>query len=208
MSEIKLHRFHCANLTIDGKAYRVERIGKGRYSTAWRSGDTVFVQTSEKDYGKELLCYLSGTPHLPTIEAIGSHGAYNWYKMPFYRKLTTRSTGAWADFRYLQELQKTAEQMARRTVGFRNDDHYPHICNHNLVELVEGAPILAPRYSDSLAKLSDWCCNYGQSWLIETLQPRNCAVDSHGELILLDPVFDLAELRADQDRKAKAARGY
>lgn len=204
---MKLKPIRAAILTLNnGTEAHVERIGKGRYSTAWKNGSAVYVQTHEKDYGKELLCQITGKAHLPVIEHIGTEGIYNWYKMPLYQKLTAKQKEAWLDYRHLQGLQKESFSEERAAVGWRGDINPASVNDRFLDKVRQDVHLVNSHYDAAIESLVEWCSNYGETWLIEELQARNCAVDANGELILLDPVFDLAEVRADQKRKSERAQ--
>lgn len=206
---IKLKRIQAAILTLpDGQTVHVERIGRGRYSTAWKNGTSVYVQTHEKDLGKELLCNISETPHLPLITHLETSGIYNWYKMPLYQKLTAKHKEAWADFRHLQRLQDSAFKEERAVIGYGKESNPANVNSLFLSKVEEDVHLTESGYADAIGALGSWCGSYGGTWLIERLQARNCAVDAHGRLILLDPVFDLAEVRAEQEKRRKRARGY
>ncbi len=203
---MKLKRIIAGILTLDdGTDVHIERIGSGRFSTAWKNGTAVYVQTHEQDYAKELLGHLRGTPHLPDVERIGEIGIHNWYRMPLYQKLTAAHKRAWQDFKKLKQLRLDASAAEQRRNGQNYREFSPARVNDLFAEMVEGDAGLTT-YGDSIRALADWCATYGESWLIEEFQPRNCVVDGDGKLILLDPVFDLAIIQAEQERRMKKHR--
>lgn len=185
-----------AELTLpDGSTVEVERIGRGRYTTAWRNCSSVYLQTNERDYGKEIVSRLCDkhNPHIPACEQLEApDSVHNWYKMPWYKPLTAKSGKAWEDFKALKHMWEDA----RRANGYdpkRTDDQDAYDTNAGFVELVEGATYLDEPLKEAVRLLVDECCNYG-TYTIE-ISKRNCAVDGAGNLILLDAVFDLAEVR-------------
>lgn len=187
-------------LTLDnGESIHVERIGKGWYSTAWKNGSNVYVQTHEDDNAKELLSHLD-YPHLPKVEYLAHAGIYRWYRLPLYSKLTAAHKKAWADYKRLKTLHY--EAFAAEMRGSGRDELDPQAVNYHLAELVENVPDLH-RLGESIRALADACINYGRGWYIEPFQARNCAVDAGGELILLDPVYDYDLLRAKQIRERR-----
>jgi len=197
-----------ALLTLqDGTEVEVERIGRGRYSTAWRNCQNVYLQTNEKDYGKELISRVAEekNPHIPACVQLDwqdGNAPYRWYRMPLYQPLTAKSVRAWEDFKAL----KQAREDAQRSLPYdqkRTDDADVHEVNAKFVELVEDATYLSETLKEAVRLLVEECQNYG-AYTIE-ISKRNCAVDAEGNLILLDPVFDLAEVRS-QWRKQRAAR--
>lgn len=205
---MKIERIHAAILTLDsGEKARVERIGRGRYSTAWSNGSSVYVQTHEDDHAKEILSRITDK-HLPQVEFVESTGIYNWYKMPLYQPLKSTCKRAWADFKALKQLRLDAFNSVRLdktdkrewdtgTIGRR--------INESFQDMVDGHAAISAEYSDTIRHLVDWCATYGEGWLIEELQPRNCVVDPDGNLILLDPIFDLCLLRQEQNKRLERA---
>jgi hypothetical protein len=181
----------------------VQRIGKGRYTTAWRNCSNVYLQTNEKDYGKEIVCRASreGNPHIPACTQLDSaESVHNWYKMPLYQPLTAKSGKAWEDFKALKQMWEDA----RRSVSYdarRSDDQDVYATNAAFGELVEDATYLDEQMKEAVRILLDECTNYS-TYTIE-ISKRNCAVDNAGNLILLDAVFDLAEVRAQWRKRTR-----
>jgi hypothetical protein len=198
-----------AELTLpNGDKVEVERIGKGRYTTAWRNCSSVYLQTNEKDYGKEIVCRAahSKNPHIPVCTQLESEGSmYNWYKMPLYQPLTAKSGKAWQDFKVLKQMWEDA----RRSIGYdpkRTDEQDVYATNAAFGELVDDSTYLDESTKEAVRILLDECGNYG-TYTIE-ITKKNCAVDGEGNLILLDAVFDLAEVRSQWKKKQQQARYY
>ncbi len=194
-----------AALTLpNGETVEVERIGKGRYTTAWRNCSNVYLQTNEKDYGKEIVARLRDehNPHLPACEQLdSSESVHNWYRMPLYKPLTAKAGRAWDDYKVLHETWEDA----RRAVGYkpgRTDDQDVYETNAKFGELVDDATYLSGPLKEAVRLLLDECANYG-TYTIE-ITKKNSAVDESGNLILLDAVFDLAEVRSQWKKKRSA----
>lgn len=209
---------HKAILTLpDGKTVEVERIGRGRYTTAWANGSHVYLQTSEKDYSKEILDNLGHggrTPYIPDCRRLGDFaGPYRLYSMPKYRKVTAKETPeAWRLLRRLEALREEAFTMARKReprnlTGYAINDAFREL----LDDTETGVGTLAPEdlpagLITALRLLLDEASNYGE-YTIE-FRRANVAADAKGQLVLLDPLFDMAELRKDQDARLHKARRY
>jgi len=182
----------------DGTQVEVERIGKGRYTTAWRNCSSVYLQTHEKDSGKEIVCRLaefSRNPHIPDCKRLDGddNQIHNWYRMPLYKPLTAKSGRAWEDFKFLRQVREES----RRSLGYntkRTDDEEAYMLNDSFRQYVDDSTYLSDSIKEAVDQLLNECSNFG-AYTIE-ITKKNCAVDADGNLILLDAVFDLAEIRA------------
>lgn len=194
-----------AMLTLDtGTAVEVEKLGKGRYTMAWRSVSNpavVYLQVSDRDNSKELLSHLDGV-HIPKLEQCGQFTAEETlYRTQFYEPLTASNRPAWNLFKV---LQRYAEQALREAQPKYNERLNVQRVNEDFASLVEEDDALPQSIRDDVRALVNWACSYGE-YLIE-ISKRNLAVDGE-TLILLDPVFDYAEVeRANQEAKRRAER--
>jgi hypothetical protein len=207
---VKLQKLHRALLTLDdGQTVEVERIGKGRYTTAWANGSHVYLQTDERDASKEMLAHLAvepRNPHIPDCRYVGMLERHKVYTMPKYRKVTARDTReAYAQLRRLIAMRDKAYTLAIKARGCKFDGYDINNEFRELLENGEGAS-LPETLRDALTQLLDEAENYGE-YTVE-FRRANVAADEAGTLILLDPLFDLAEVRTDSQQRAKAARGY
>lgn len=212
-----LKPLHRAILTLpDGKAVEVERIGRGRYTTAWANGSKVYLQTSEKDYSKEILENLRREPHIPDCQRLGDFsGPYRLYSMPKYRKVTARETPeAWRQLKTLIEVREEAWILAckrnshwRAATGYEINEAFSELLDDIEAGVGKVEPdALPPELVASLRLLLDEAASYGE-YAIE-FRRANVAADKSGRLILLDPLFDMAEVRQDSERRLRKARGY
>ena len=107
-----------AILTLpDGTEKQVSKLGRGRYTTAWQNCTSVYLQTHEKDSGKEIACRLQNlrATSYSRLQTFGIAGdsIYNWYQMPLYRPLTAKAGKAWEDFKLLKSLIEDARRSYR-----------------------------------------------------------------------------------------------
>lgn len=208
--DITIRRVNVYKLLLPGNVtVTTERIGKGRFCTAYLAEDnhTVYlsVNTDRGDHSKEMLIGLQGLPHIPVIEEIGTHGANKVYKTVRYNApLRAIARRAWKDYRILAKAQNehyTTECNLSRSQN-RQLDFYAINCA--TVHSTRGK--VAATVTETLENLADAAANYG-SYLFE-FAARNLASDDSGELILLDPVFDWESVRRESDARMKKVRGY
>jgi len=194
-----LAKLHKAVLTLgNGDTVEVERIGKGRFTTAWADSTWVYLQTHESDYAKEILEGLNGCTHIPETEALGGFDGsapYRLYRQPRYRKLRAKlHPAAWADFRALEVcLRDAVIAWTAKGPQYTSWAQYQRQQSIYLVQMF-AENVEASGVRDSLKRtvraLADETANYGGSWSVEICR-RNLAVHpDRDELILLDPVFD------------------
>jgi hypothetical protein len=205
---------HKANLTLpDGKTVEVERIGRGRYTTAWANGSRVYLQTHEKDFSKEILSAIPRNPHIPECEHLGGFsGPFRLYSMPLYRKVTARDTPeAWRHLRCLEALREEADGLARQRArlvdGYALNDAVRAILD-DMEAGVGTLPSEALPWElfEAVRSLLDEAANYGE-YTVE-FSRRNVAADARGRLVLIDPLFDMAEVRQSREGALRKARGY
>jgi hypothetical protein len=191
MVTLKTHVKVTGTLTLDnGETVEVERIGKGRFSTAWRNCAHVYLQTKENDYGKEMYSHLSPNKHLPAIEYAGEFGhTYKLYKAPLYQPLTAKHKQAWADFKTLQGIWESA-QIASRAKWNGPLAYRVLIVRQTFRDLTNDATYLSDDLKDAVNQLLDACENYGDTWTLEVVKKNSCVSES-GDLILLDYIFDM-----------------
>jgi len=186
-----------------GNPWPCEYLGKGHFSTCWKSTNTigervVFTLTNSEDYGKEILARtinasdLDKRKHLPVVKREGDLNDKTVYKMPLYSKLTAKHKMAWAQAKMLRTL---FDQVRREFLNNCNHE-YEHLYRYRSIEICqEFVNQLVPgQLADALQALLDTMCDYGSSMLFE-FPTRNLCVDSEGRLILLDIIFDTEKVR-------------
>lgn len=191
-----------ALLTLpDGSAVEVDYIGKGRYTTAWRNSHYVYLQTHEKDASKKILTTLRSekSPHLPVVELLGfMRPVYHLYRSPLYQPLTAKSRNAWATFKRIAKHFNETRSEVNRRMGYGRD-YDANTFNEVLCEALANDDEISPEIYHAVRQLTDEAANYGE-YQIE-ITKKNSAVDAEGNLILLDPLFDLTEVRSYWKRR-------
>lgn len=208
---ITLKPIKSAILTIGHETRTVHRIGSGRYCTAWKNGTgDVWLQVHEKDSSKDILASLEPNPHLPRVERLGyfdGNSPYKLYKSVEYMPLTAKHKRAWEMYKVLHMVWNRV----RFTPGAHIVSPIQSVDKdaQDIKENFRGA--VEEQYGDShildaVDALIRESYNYG-AYTIE-ITKKNCAVDQDGNLILLDPLFDLAEVRDALNKALKRNRGY
>lgn len=198
----------CAILTVHDKEYHVERIGRGRYTTAWRNGAAcVWLQVHEKDLSKDALADCPSNPHLPKCERFDwfdGSTPFRLYREPLYQPLMASAKTAWRDYKALAFLWNNARiaEMNKftwrdpRTISARTSDF-----NRTFDDMVASSPHVPETLRDAVEILVRAAADYGD-YRIE-ITKKNCAVGAEGQLILLDPLFDAAEVARAWDARIK-----
>jgi hypothetical protein len=199
--DITLKPIKSALLTIDSVERTVHRIGQGRYCTAWKNGTgQVWLQVNEKDFSKEILAHLTESlphnPHLPKVKYVGDFSVYRLYQSPQYFPLTAKSKDAWNMFKALSSAWNTVKFVSHFPPRSAYDDAAAikdKFCA-KVAELFPDSPIY-----EAVDALVTQSYNYG-AYTIEVTK-KNSAVDAVGNLVLLDPLFDLQEIRDAMNKK-------
>jgi len=202
-----IRKLHGAVITLDdGSTVQVERIGRGRYTTAWRDGHHVYLQTKDGEYSKDILAALSGTRHIPTTEELGwgdDDAPWRLYRQPLYRRLTKRDfPNAYRQWKSLAEAREAAFK------DVRGPNWRGHDLNARTLEIAQASPNVDESVRETLQALIDKACDYGHNYCMEFNQGNMAVHPERDELILLDPLFDLDEVRASQMATLKKHRGY
>ena len=175
-----------------GEELKADYLGKGRYSTAYRSGDSVYLITDPKDYSKEIASSFKVMAHLPECNFLGFVGERRLYRMPYYERLTKREyPRAWRQFISIRDL-----------VNRLNPDYimqgYPN--GYGLIIAVSESPDIHPEMALAVEEMARIACNYGASWPLEVAK-RNVGVDALGNLVLMDCLFDVEKIRRESMRR-------
>jgi len=185
-------------ITVDGTTAPMAFLGRGFFTTAWKDleGSVTLISS---DPLKEALALFAdqSLPHVPKIERLecdrpdGSQA----YRMPYYERLTAKHKEAWRIYR---GLEKAWTSMACKP------PHEPRLAIDKsekiLDDLIVAAEVPAS-VTGALRSMLDAASNYGSGIALE-FAPRNLAVDSEGNLILLDVMFDAERIAEYQRKKA------
>lgn len=199
---------------------KVEQIGKGRFCTAYRSlahTSVVYLVVKEEagDYSKHILGDCTGS-YFPELERLGDCGDRTVYRTRYYERLTAKHKHAWAEFKRLAAARETAWQEITRKQAKNNHNTPMHVfgvdvANRTIEIICEqgrlGAIGTNGAMIDALEQLVNSMSNYGSSYTFE-FAARNLAVNDHGRLVLLDPVFDLETIAKDHAARLKRAQRH
>jgi hypothetical protein len=195
----------------------------------------VFVFSGFEVVDKELLAMAldaaPNNPHLPKVERFGNVGDMNVYVMPLYNSPFRKadSPEGWKDFSAIKKCREQAwRDISQRGTTYREEyappiggifaggirrvgrppdmTHRGYDVNVATVECAKASGV-RPAVVEALDVLTDTASNYGASQVFE-FAPRNLATDDEGNLVFLDPLFDMEQLerqRAEARRRAAAA---
>jgi hypothetical protein len=185
----------------------VAQLGRGRYTIAWQDvcdPSIVYLQVNDKDKSKELLSRLEG-PHIPKLEHCGVFDAEETlYRTQFYTPLTAKNRAAWELFKVLKGYAETAFRQNQPQGFGRQEPLNIQRVNEDFASMVEESDELPQSIRDDVRGLVHWAGSYGD-YVIE-IAKRNLAVDGE-TLILLDPVFDHADIKqTHREAVARAER--
>ena len=194
----------------------------------------VFVFSGAEVVDKELLAMAldaaPNNPHLPKVERFGNVGDTNVYVMPLYNSPFRKadSPQGWKDFSAIKKCREQAwRDISQRGTTYREEyappiggifaggtrrvgrppdmTHRGYDVNFATVECAKASGV-RPAVVEALEALMDTASNYGASQVFE-FAPRNLATDDEGNLVFLDPLFDMERLerqRAEARRRAGA----
>jgi hypothetical protein len=211
---------------------RVKQIGKGSFTTAYvevdaptpgnraqtaesRAQPRVFLVASDEVVDKELLAAAHDeaprNPHLPRVEKFGyTSDDQTVYVMPLYRAPLRKadSPEGWRDFSILKKCREQAwSEVSKSARGLGAMTHRGYDVNEATLACAEASGV-RPAVLEALRALVDTASNYGASQVFE-FAARNLATDAEGNLVLLDPLFDMERLerqRREAAKKRAAAR--
>ena len=172
-------------LTIDGKAFEAEFLGKGSFCTAYRVGDNVYIRTSIHDRAKEALSldWYSQNPYIPNYKRLCNDGKYVWYSVPYFKPLSKVSAKNYPIKRDFKRLMDSFEEHCH----LANDrDYYQKVIRKVIQEIPDLTNMV-----DALIALENIVIDYGgcQKLTIE-LAYRNTGIDKDGNLVFFDAIFD------------------
>jgi hypothetical protein len=152
----------------NGQEIEVEKLKSGVFSSSYRNGDTVYVQTT--DALKDMFVMLSGVPHLPEIEYIGN----NTYKMPFYTIIDNLPA-------------KSPHVSEHKTIRKSEESYrYPQQWDSFLDRLKKH--VSESVYDAAVAFTTAARYLFGDLRMNLDMHDLNIAVDKDGNIVFLDPI--------------------
>lgn len=158
-------------------------LGRGAFATCYEADGFVysFVKANDAhnhtDYSKEALSEWASGLNVPEFEKMGiMEDGRALYKSPLYNPLTPKNKVAWNQFRILESAWK---KTSYKKFGYE--------FNYTLIDSVRD--VLPIELIESLESINSACSNYGDSYYFE-FPRRNLKIDSNGNLILLDVIFN------------------
>lgn len=202
------HTVKTSLITPSGTSYRLKRLGKGAFSTAYEiegSGVVISevrdVMGTQIDFSKTILSEIvrdSPIRHLPHIVYLGSADNATLFAMPKYKVPLRKedSPTAWKQATVLDRCNHDGSSSVPP-----NQWHVRgHEIRDNVLECVRSK--IPPDLLAALETLSDYANNYGPGYLFE-FPKRNLGTDEKGDIILLDVIFDIESLRLSQHAKRR-----
>jgi hypothetical protein len=191
-------------ITDNGKKIEVTRIGRGQWSTAYRHGRDVYLVTREsKDYSKHIMAEayrrLPSNRHLPHIREIERlNGSYR-FKMPFYPRLMSKDDKAWRTFKDLRELANRVWMTNNFTKDGWMERGYSLMCS--VRDKVKDRAL-----RNALDSIIDASMDYAETYWFE-FSPRNLGVGSKGQLVLMDPIYNMYAVWSEREDRMMRLRG-
>lgn len=172
-----------------------EFIGRGSFATCYRVDSMVYSYVNhgrvESDYSKEAISEFASDDniHIPQIKKLGDYetglNSGILYSMPFYEKLTASHVTAWKQYNTLKSAWNK-----NNVYGSKGNLSW-YEWNVKLIESLRGN--ISESIIEALESINDACSNYGLDYRFE-FPKQNLKVDSNGNLILLDVIFNVLAL--------------
>lgn len=180
-------------VTPDG-VIPLAKIGKGMFATVYREvggAGRVFSVVAEGVFDKEIAADAHGedprNPHLPRIVRFGmTTDDRIIYEMPFYRAPFRAADASPASRRAFTILRKCIASAPGPGLHERGYD----VASRKLECIVAASASLPPKLVEAVQALHDTSTNYDDQYDFEFV-PRNVATDEHGNLVLLDVLYNL-----------------
>jgi hypothetical protein len=201
--------------TPDGDV-EVERIGKGAFSTVYREvggAGRVFAVSADETPDKEIVSFahdaLPENPHIPAIEKFGhTADGKTVYAMPHYRAPLRKgdSPDGWRDYVKLKKCHDETFEEARRKNYHATPYDLGYPVSFATVECAKESQV-SSAVTEAVERLMNEASSYGATYGFE-FPPKNLATDDHGNLVLLDVLFDLEAMARQRAAKQKQRRGW
>jgi hypothetical protein len=187
----------------------LKQIGKGHFAVAYQRLDMldeVVVVTKDDTYDKNILAEAHAddpdNPHIPAVVMRGHTDEKSIYTIPWYKAPLRKgdSAKAWAQYTAIKKCLTSAWDTTRKRRGRETDGRLTfegHAVADLTVECARAAKVSA-RLCNALESIQGTMANYGASYVFEFV-PRNLATDAKGNLVLLDPMFDMEVVQKNRE---------
>lgn len=189
-------------LAPSGKKYPLTWLGAGSFATAYEVDNHSVVVAEVHDVGgkpldvsktilAEILSEHPDAVHLPHVVYLGTTGVSELFGMPKYTVPidAKKSPTAWRQAITLRNCSDRAQS---------DIDHkfvtHGYVARAKTVACAKRSRVLPATLTRDLEALSNYADKFGKSTLFE-FPPQNLGTDEHGNLILLDVLFDIKVLR-------------
>lgn len=181
-----------------------EYLGSGRFTTAFRTGPRdMILYTFFSDKCKSILAQTYKehgveNPHLPCVTRVGKLTIEglpaNIYRARYYKKI------------YKSNLTNTNKRIVRLLQEAHDDAC--HEFPHNIVrskkaqefnELIAQTEGLPSKLTEALHCLADVALDWGDNYIFDNFHTRNWGLNNRGDLVMIDPMFDMAIIQRDHD---------
>jgi hypothetical protein len=199
-------------VTPSGTQYPLHLLGDGSFATAYEIGTRGIVVAEVHDVGgkpvdysktvlAELLDVNQDILHLPRVVYLGTTGVSELFGMPKYKVPLNKKKNplAWAQADILQQCSDRAQSLINHKFATRG-----YQARAQTITCATKNRSIPRTLVHDLTLLSKHADQFGTGNLFE-FPARNLGTDEHGNLILLDVLFDIKALRAAQRAAKKNA---
>lgn len=179
-------------MMINGE--KCKRIGKGQFSTAYRSIDdpnVVYLLTNEDDNIREIYRHITNK-HIPQMELL-EQNVYigrkyvNVWKMPYYKPIK-KSDPCWKQYKTLYDAWQEIYTPLISAYFYKKQYSDGFMAAEQFLQILEEKSIIDQDLLYALERINVWSSCYGSGYIFE-FQKRNVGVDQDGNLVLRDVIF-------------------
>lgn len=181
-----------------GQKRRAVYIGRGRFTCAFATTRYVFLYTFYNDHSKDILAFgPNNNPHLPVVNFVGTlmldRREIKVYKSRFYKTNPCRDEMGENNYRIMKALQRAHNAANDKVKGDLIQKGICHAYNDYVIKNAD----VPDKMIDALKQIERGCIWYGDHYLFDDFRRQNMGLDSKGNLILVDPVFDAERIYKD-----------
>lgn len=169
---------------IKGEKKELEYLGKGRFTTAYKNGQFVYLFTNEDidkgDWAKEAISmFCRDHTHIPDIWEVEQLDSITIYKTKYYEPLTAQHKEAWQLAKYLEKERMRLWFANNYQINTRKKQWYEVMQEFIDTITVPGS------IKEALQELLNAGLNYDHSVAFE-FNKKNLGVDEQGNLVFID----------------------